>query len=152
MRLPLTMAVAAMYYLTPGPTLAPPALADEPVSFKGKAVTMITPTTAGANTDLSARLFAKFYSKYLLGQPPTISQNIPAGHGITALNYLTQQAKTDGTTLSLSSSSQVDPITYRAPLAKYDPANFGIIGAVGAGDTAIIIRTGALSRLWDMRR
>lgn len=132
MRLPLTMAVAAMYYLTPGPTLAPPALADEPVSFKGKTVTMITPTTAGANTDLSARLFAKFYSKYLPGQPTTISQNIPAGHGITARNYLTQQAKTDGTTLSLSSSSQVDPITYRA----------------AAGE----IRSGQLRNHWRRRR
>lgn len=91
-------------------------------------------------------------SKYLPGQPTTISQNIPASRGITALNYLTQQAKPDGTTLSLSSSSQVDPITYRAPLAKYDPANFGIIGAVGAGDTAMIIHTDTLPQLWDMRR
>lgn len=59
MRLPLTKAVAAMYYLTLGLTLAAPALADEPVSFKGKTVAMIIPTTACANTDLSARLFAE---------------------------------------------------------------------------------------------
>ena len=144
MRLPSTLVIAATCL-----ALAAPAFADEAVSFKGKTITMIIPTTAGANTDISARLFAKFFSKYLPGQPTAISQNIPAGHGITALNYLTQQAKTDGLTVAMSSSSQVDPITYRAPLAKYDPANFGIVGSVGAGDTAMIIRTDALPRLLD---
>jgi tripartite-type tricarboxylate transporter receptor subunit TctC len=103
-------------------TLAAPVFADETVSFKGKTITMIIPTTAGANTDLSARLFAKFFSKYLPGEPAAIAQNIPAAHGITALNYLAQQAKPDGLTVAMSSSSQVDPITYRAPAAKYDPA------------------------------
>ncbi len=142
MRLTLVVAAACL-------ALATPARAEGPISFKGKTVTMIIPTTAGANTDLSARLFGKFFSKYLPAQPTTVSQNIPAGHGITALNYLAQQAKPDGLTVSMSSSSQVDPITYRVPAAKYDPAKLQIIGSVGAGDTAMIIRTDALPRLLD---
>ena len=129
--------------------LAAPVLADEPVSFKGKTITMIIPTTAGASTDLSGRLFAKFFTKHLPGNPTSVSQNIPAGHGIVALNFLTQQSKPDGLTLSMSSSSQVDPITYRSPLAKYDPSQLQIIGSVGAGDTAMIIRADAMPRLMD---
>ena len=141
----LSAAICAFQILAIGA----PVLADEPISFKGKTITMIIPTTAGASTDLSGRLFAKFFSKHLPGAPASISQNIPAGHGIVALNFLTQQAKPDGLTLSMSSSSQVDPITYRSPLAKYDPAEMQIIGSVGAGDTAMIIRADALPRLMD---
>jgi tripartite-type tricarboxylate transporter receptor subunit TctC len=44
-------------------------LAAEPVSFKDKTITMIIPTTAGAGTDLSARLLARFFGKYLPGAP-----------------------------------------------------------------------------------
>jgi tripartite-type tricarboxylate transporter receptor subunit TctC len=144
MKTPLLTVVAAACL-----TLAASAFADEAVSFKGKTITMIIPTTAGANTDLSARLFAKFFSKYLPGEPAAIAQNIPAAHGITALNYVAQQAKPDGLTVTMSSSSQADPITYRAPAAKYDPAKLEIVGSVGAGDTAMIVRTDALPRLLD---
>jgi tripartite-type tricarboxylate transporter receptor subunit TctC len=53
MKMRLTLVVAAACL-----TLTMPARAEEPISFKGKTITMIIPTTAGANTDLSARLFA----------------------------------------------------------------------------------------------
>ena len=145
----VTTAICATVCAALSLALTASVFADEPVSFKGKTITMIIPTTAGASTDLSGRLFAKFFSKHLPGAPASVSQNIPAGHGITALNFLTQQAKPDGLTLSMSSSSQVDPMTYRSPLSKYDPANLQIIGSVGAGDTAMIIRADALPRLMD---
>lgn len=126
-----------------------PALAADPVSFKDKTITMIIPTTAGGSTDLSARLFARFFSKHLPGKPTIVASNVPGGHGVSALNYLVQQAKPDGLTVTMSSNSQVDPITYRAPQAHYDPAAFAIVGGVGIGDNVMIIRTDALPRLYD---
>lgn len=130
-------------------TLAVPALADEAISFKGKTITMIIGTTAGAGTDLSGRLFAKYFSKHLPGQPTSVAQNIPAAHGVVALNFMAQQAKPDGLTLSMASSSQADPATYRASQAKYDPAELPLIGSVGSGETVMIIRADALPRLLD---
>src|ERR1700754_450134 len=100
-----------------------PALADEPVSFQGKTATMLIAATAGAGTDFTGRIFAKYFSKYLPGSPTFISQNMPAGHGVTALNYLTEQSKPDGTAVSIASASQIDPITYRTPQAKYNPVD-----------------------------
>ena len=126
-----------------------PLLAEEAVSFQGKTITMIIPSTAGAGTDMNARLFARFFSKHLPGAPTFVSQNMPSGHGVTALNYMVQQVKPDGTTVSMSSSSQLDSITYRMPQVKYDPANFAIVGSIGSGDTVVIIRTDALPRLLD---
>src|SRR5437899_12804146 len=92
-----------------------PLLAAEPVSFKDKTITMIIPTTAGAGTDLSARLLARFFGKYLPGAPATVASNLPAGHGTPAMNYLVQQAKPDGLTIAMASTSQAEPVNYRAP-------------------------------------
>lgn len=124
-------------------------VAGEPVSFKDKTITMIIPTTAGGSTDLSARLFAKFFGDYLPGKPSVIAQNVPGGHGVTALNYIAQQVAPDGMTMTMSSNSQVDPINYRAPQAKYDPLSFQIIGSIGIGHNVMIIRSDALPRLKD---
>lgn len=129
-------------------TLAAPAWASD-VSFKDKTVTMIIPTTAGGSTDLAARLFARFFAVHLPGKPTIIASNIPGGHGVSALNYMVQQAKPDGLTVTMSSNSQVDPITYRTPQAHYDPAKFDIVGGVGIGDNVMVIRADALPRLYD---
>jgi hypothetical protein len=121
----------------------------EMVSFEGKTVKLIIPTTAGGGTDISARLFARFLGKYLPGNPAIVPQNMPGGGGITPLNYFAQQVKPDGFTISFSSSTEADPLTYRAAQAKYEPAQFGIIGGFGFGDQLLVIRTEALPRLTD---
>lgn len=128
---------------------APLAADDSQVSFKGKTVTMIIPTTPGAGTDLSGRLYARFFSKHLPGRPAFVSSNVPSGHGVSALNFLAQQAKPDGTTVTMASDSQADPLTFRTPQSHYDPLTFPIVGALGFSDTAMIIRTEALARLGD---
>jgi tripartite-type tricarboxylate transporter receptor subunit TctC len=130
--------------------IAAPALAkDASVTFKDKTITMIIPTTAGGSTDLAARLFARYFAKHLPGQPTIVASNVPGGHGVSALNYMVQQAKPDGLTITMSSNSQVDPITYRTPQAHYDPAKFQIVGGVGIGDNVMVIRADALPRLYD---
>jgi len=126
-----------------------PATAAEPVSFKDKTITMIIPTTAGAGTDLSARLFARFLSKYLPGSPSTVASNLPAGHGTPAMNYMVQQAKPDGLTIAMASTSQAEPVNYRAPQSKYDATTFTIVGALGLGDNALMIRREAEPRLHE---
>lgn len=126
--------------------------ADTAVSFQGKTVTMIIPSTAGGSTDLSARLLARFFGKHLPGQPAVVASNVPGGHGVGALNFLAQQAKPDGLTITISGNSQVDPITYRTPQAHYDPQTFTIVGAMGVGDNVMIIRTDALPRLYDSKQ
>lgn len=128
---------------------APVFAADSNVSFKDRTVTMIIPSTAGGGTDMAARLFARFFGIHLPGKPTVVAQNVPGGQGVTALNYVVQQAKPDGLTITMSSSAQVDPINYRAPQAKYDPVTFEIIGSVGVGNNVMVIRTEALPRMLD---
>lgn len=144
MKVPSIAAVAMLAALA-----APASATDAEVSFKDKTVTMIIPTTAGAGTDLSARLIARFFTKYLPGQPTFIASNVPSGHGVTALNYLVEQAKPDGTAVTMGSTSQADPMTYRTPQAHYNPTELQVVGGMGIGDNVMIIRADALPRLTD---
>lgn len=128
---------------------AEPALSADPVSFEGKSVKLIIPSTAGGGTDAAARLVGKYLGKYLPGNPTVVPQNMPGGGGITSLNFLAQQAKPDGLTIVVSSSTQADPITYRTPQAQYNPAKLGVIGGFATGDDVLVIRTEAQGRLFD---
>jgi tripartite-type tricarboxylate transporter receptor subunit TctC len=141
--LPALLALAAILCLTPS------ASASEAVSFEGKSVKMIIPTTTGGGTDVVARLFARFLGKYLPGKPTIVPQNMPGGGGISPLNFFAQQSKPDGLTILFSSSTEADPITFRAPQAQFNPSKFGIIGGFSFGDQLLVIRTEALPRLLD---
>jgi hypothetical protein len=74
---------------------------------------------------------------------------MPGGGGVTSLNFLAQQAKTDGLTMVVSSSTEADPLTYRAEQAKYNPTKLGIVGGFGLGEQLLVIRKEALPRLLD---
>ena len=79
------------------------ALANEPVSFKGKTVTMIIGFAGGGGTDIAGRLIAAHLGKYLPGQPNVIVQNMPGAEGMTAMNFFGNQAKPDGLTITMGS-------------------------------------------------
>jgi tripartite-type tricarboxylate transporter receptor subunit TctC len=122
--------------------------ADSP-SFKGQAVTMIIGSAPGGGTDASGRIIATFLARYLPGKPSLIVRNVPGAEGITAMNYVAQQAKPDGLTIVMGSASVADPMNYRQPNAQYDPAKFRLIGGVGRGGSVLIIDKQAAARLAD---
>lgn len=126
------------------------AAADAP-NFAGKSVAVLVGSTPGGSTDVSARMMASFYSKYLPGKPTMIVQNKPGARGMTAMNYFAQQAPADGHTIIVGSGSQIDPANYRVPQAKYDPAKFPMIGGLSIGGSIIMIHNSALARLTDKK-
>jgi tripartite-type tricarboxylate transporter receptor subunit TctC len=127
---------------------ATPVLADEPY-FKDKAVTVLIGCAAGGGTDATGRLLAPFFTNHLPGNPQMVVRNMPGASGTAALNFAVAQTKPDGLTLIVGSSSNVDPLNYRTPQAKYDPKDFTYIGGAGRGGTMLVIRTEAEKRLLD---
>jgi len=119
----------------------------EPVSFKGKTITMIVGYPAGGGTDISGRLIASGLGKHLPGEPTVTTQNVPGAEGMTALNFFVQQTKPDGLTITMGSGSQADSTHYRKPQSYYDPTKFIFIGGVGRGGSALIINREAEARL-----
>ena len=127
------------------------AVADEPVSFKGKTVTMLVASAPGGGTDTSGRLIAPLLASLLPGKPNVIVRNIPGAEGVTAMNYFVKQVAPDGLTVSMGSTTQADPLLYRRPQSQFDPTTFAIIGGAGRGGTALVIRREAEARLYDTR-
>lgn len=123
--------------------------ADEPVSFKGKTVTVIVGSPAGGGTDSSARLIASLIANHLPGKPALIVRNIPGAEGITSMNYFAKQVAADGLTFIMGSTTQADPLLYRRPQAQFDPATFPIVGGIGRGGTVLLMRKEAERRLVD---
>lgn len=136
-----TLAVALLAAVLPAQTNA------QAPDFKGKTVTMIIGFAAGGGTDASGRMIASYLGKYLPGQPSIIVQNIPGADGLTALNFFVQQVKPDGTTITMASSTNADPLAYRVSQSKYDPTKFEIVGGVGRGGSILVISKEAEARL-----
>src|SRR5262249_55491136 len=108
-------------------------LAQERVSFQGKTVTMIVGFASGGGTDAFARLAGSFLSTHLPGSPNVVVRNVPGAEGITAMNFVVQQAAPDGLTIVTGSSTTADPLNYRKPQSHFDPTAFAVIGGVGRG-------------------
>jgi tripartite-type tricarboxylate transporter receptor subunit TctC len=124
-------------------------LAQEPLNFAGKSVTMVVGSAPGGGSDLVARVVAEHLSKYLPGSPKIIVQNQPGAAGLTSMNLFYQQAKPDGLTINMASVSQGDPVIYKQPQVTYDPTKLEFIGGIGRGGSAIVIRKDAEERLYD---
>ena len=61
------------------------AWAAEPISFRGRTVTMVIGYASGGGTDVSGRLIASFLGNHLPGSPTLVVQNIPGADGLTCL-------------------------------------------------------------------
>jgi tripartite-type tricarboxylate transporter receptor subunit TctC len=120
----------------------------QPVSLKGKTVTMIIGYPPGGGTDTSGRLIASILGRYLPGEPTVVPQNIPGAEGMTALNFFVQQVKPDGLTLTMGSGTQAEPSHYRLPQSHFDPTRFAFIGGAGRGGSALVISKAAEPRLY----
>ena len=131
--------------------LASSAQAQTPATFEGKTINFLVGFAAGGGTDASARVIAPFLTKYLPGNPPVVINNMPGADGMTAMNIFAQPQRTpsDGTVITMGSTTTSDPLQYRRPQSQFDPAKFHFIGGVGRGGTILIIRTEAEKRLYD---
>lgn len=128
---------------------ASPALAEEPVSFKGKTVTMIIGFPPGGGTDLFGRAVAVYLEKYLPGNPTVVPKNVPGADGVTAMNFIVQQTAPDGLTVTTSANTSADPLNYRKPQVHYVPTDFEVIGGGGRGGEVLVINKDAEKRLYD---
>jgi tripartite-type tricarboxylate transporter receptor subunit TctC len=109
--------------------------------YKGKTITVIAGTTAGALYDQWSRLLAQHMGKHIPGRPDMIVQNMPgAGHMIAA-NYLYNKTKPDGLTLigSIVPSLYFDQLIGRKE-AQYDWAKFVWIGSPVQGEYQMYMR------------
>jgi tripartite-type tricarboxylate transporter receptor subunit TctC len=65
--------------------------------YDGKKITLVIASGPGGATDLYARLAARHLSPHIPGHPTIIAKNMTGAGGIVGLNYIYNQAPSDGT-------------------------------------------------------
>lgn len=97
-----------------------PASAQSGADFKGKTIEWWMPFSEGGGSDVWARFFLPYLSKYLPGNPTVIMRNVPGGGSITGTNEFVARARPDGLSLIGTSGSTQFPYLLGDPRVKYD--------------------------------
>jgi len=97
--------------------------------YKGKTLRVIIGYSAGGTNDLWARTVARFWGKYIPGNPDIIVQNMPGAGTMVAANYLFGVGKPDGLTVGLISPALFFNQLGGKKEAKFDWAKFAWIGS-----------------------
>jgi tripartite-type tricarboxylate transporter receptor subunit TctC len=121
--------------------------------YKGKQIKIVVGASAGAASDLYARVIANHLPKQIPGMPDVIVQNMPGGGSITAANYVYSIAKPDGLTLGAVTA----PIYFAQLLGRkevqFDWAKFTWIGTPEENDELFFIRSDLpYKTLLDLRK
>jgi tripartite-type tricarboxylate transporter receptor subunit TctC len=103
----LTMLSILVYalVLTPIPRLGSYAWAQAESFYKGKTIKFVVGSTTGSFYDLWGRLIARYWGKYIPGNPEVLVQNMPGAGSLTAANYVYAVAKPDGLSVVLPNNS-----------------------------------------------
>jgi tripartite-type tricarboxylate transporter receptor subunit TctC len=106
-----------------------PAAAQSPPFYQGKTMRIVIGSSTGGGYDLWARMLARYYGKYIPGNPTILVQNMPGAASIVATNYLYNVAKPDGLTLgALLPAIYFDQLVGRKE-AQFDFAKIPWIGS-----------------------
>ena len=111
------------------PGLAPDAGAQADPFYKGKTIRIMVGSTAGGFYDRWGRLFGKYMSKYIPGQPEFIVQNMTGAGSVIAANHVYNVAKPDGLTLVMPLNGvYIDQFVGRKEV-QFDMRKFRFIGS-----------------------
>jgi tripartite-type tricarboxylate transporter receptor subunit TctC len=117
--------------------------------YQGKTIRIVIGSSTGGGYDLWARVLARYYGKYLPGNPTILVQNMPGAASIVAANYLYTVAKPDGLTLgALLPAIYFDQLVGR-PEVKFDFAKIGWIGSPEQNDIVHYMRADSPYRTID---
>jgi tripartite-type tricarboxylate transporter receptor subunit TctC len=109
--------------------------------YKGKQIKIVVGASAGAASDLYARVVASHLPKHIPGKPDAIVQNMPGGGSVTAANYVYGVAKPDGLTLGAVTA----PVYFAQLLGRkevqFDWAKFTWIGTPEENDELLFVRS-----------
>ena len=96
--------------------------------YKGKTIRIMVGSTAGGFYDRWGRLFGKYMSKYIPGQPEFVVQNMTGAGSVIAANHVYNVAKPDGLTLVMPLNGvYIDQFVGRKEV-QFDMRKFRFIG------------------------
>ena len=107
--------------------------------YAGKRLNLLVNFAVGGPTDIEGRLFAKYISRHIAGQPNILVQNMDGAGGVVGAKYLGEVAPKDGTYVGYFTGTgfiyALDPSRFRADFRTY-----GFV-AIQGGTTIHFVRT-----------
>jgi tripartite-type tricarboxylate transporter receptor subunit TctC len=129
------------------PGIAPEAGAQADQFYKGKTIRIMVGSTAGGFYDRWGRLFGKYMSKYIPGQPEIIVQNVTGAGSVIVTNQVYNVAKPDGLTLVMPLNGvYIDQFVGRKEV-QFDMRKFRFIGSPVTESIIFYMRADAPSRI-----
>ena len=125
------------------PCLRTPAQAQGEPFYKGKSVRIIVGLSTGGGYDRAARLVARYFGKYIPGNPEFVVQNMPGASSVTAANYVWGVAKPDGLTLLAPHNNVYLSQLSGQKEVQFDIPKFQWIGSLENDDMMIFARADA---------
>ena len=117
----------------------PQAKADVVAEFyQGRTVTVVVGSNAAGGYDTFARAVARYMGKHIPGSPTLIVRNMPGAGGMTAANFLYNNADKDCSVIGLVQNNTPFEPLFGTKEARYDPVRFNWLGSPSA-ETAMVL-------------
>ena len=134
------LSVLATFVVLTGSALEFPARAQSDPFFKGKTIKLVVGSTSGSFYDAWGRLIARYWGKYIPGNPEIIVQNMGGAGSLTAVNFVYAVAKPDGLTLVLPNNSiYIEQLVQRKEV-QFDLRKFHWIGSASQDSIIFYMR------------
>ena len=117
----------------------PQAKADVVAEFyQGRTVTVVVGSNAAGGYDTFARAVARYMGRHIPGNPTLIVRNMPGAGGMTAANFLYNNADKDGSVIGLVQNNTPFEPLFGTKEARYDPVRFNWLGSPSV-ETAMVL-------------
>lgn len=103
--------------------------------YRGKQISMIAPAGVGGGYDLYTRFLARFYGRFIPGQPNMVVKNMPGAGGIVAANHMYSVAPPDGLTIAMFQNTITLNQLSAQSSVKFDVRKFTWIGNMSVAST-----------------
>ncbi len=95
-------------------------LAAQAADFRGKTIDFVIPFPVAGGSDVWARFYAPFMTRYLPGNPTVVVKNVPGGGSTRGANEFAARARPDGLTVLGTSGSTQFPYLLGDTRVKYE--------------------------------
>lgn len=102
--------------------------AQEPF-YKGKSIRIVVATSAGGGFDAYTRTLARYFGKYIPGNPSIVVENMPGAAHLIGANHIYKIARPDGLTIGHFQGGLFLHQLFGRPGIEFDARKFEFIGA-----------------------
>ena len=107
--------------------------------YKGRTVTVVVSSNAAGGYDTFARAIARYMGKHIPGNPALIVRNMPGAGGMTATNFLYNNADKDGSVVALVQNNTPFEPLFGTREARYDPVRFNWLGSPSSENAMVLL-------------